>query len=440
MDNLETVRVLPPVARRKPAFWWPLATVLIVAVTLTAGLIALYIYYEREMQFRRDELRAEVDTAYLKRQAELKAESEAADLQLASLDQRLRLVSLGFREVARKVAPAVVNIRNEVELPQRNGPRDGPRNPPRPRRGRQLYDFETDRFYLEVGEGSGLLVKPGYVLTNFHVVDKAQRLRVTFASGQSVVVQADAVASDWLTDLAVVRLPAAPPTHLQADYNVTAAFADSDKDVHVGDWVLAVGSPFGLQQTVTAGILSAKARVELRILDQVDLLQTDAAINPGNSGGPLFDQHGRVVGVNVAIASDTGVNQGVGFAIPSNTAREIFDILVEQGEVVRGYLGIEMQEVPGDLARRLGVGDTGAVMVLDVVPGEPAAEAGFRRGDYILSYNHEPVGPVQPMNQLRKRIARTRPDTLVPVEVLRRDERRTLTVKLGKRATQPPPR
>src|SRR5262249_40593506 len=159
-------------------------------------------------------------------------------------------------------------------------------------------------------------------------------LRVTFASGRwaAVPVSSRTVATDPLTDLAVIRLPAASDAGLRHDFNVTAEFADSDKDVQVGDWVLAVGSPLGLKETVTAGIISAKGRI-LGMLDMVELLQTDAAINPGNSGGPLFDQHGRVAGINVAIASETGGNQGLGFAIPSNTAREIFAKLAEKGEV-----------------------------------------------------------------------------------------------------------
>src|SRR5439155_20385879 len=134
------------------------------------------------------------------------------------------------------------------------------------------------------------------------------------------------------------------------DLNASAEFADSDKDVHVGDWALAIGSPLGLRQTVTQGVISAKGRV-LGMLDLVELLQTDAAINPGNSGGPLFDQYGRVVGINVAIASDNGGNQGIGFAIPSNTARRIAAQLLEEGEVQRGYLGIALDEVPPAQAR-----------------------------------------------------------------------------------------
>src|SRR5207302_11308296 len=166
-----------------------------------------------------------------------------------------------------------------------------------------LFDPDKDRKYAQQGVGSGILVKPGFVLTNFHVIRQAQRLRITFASGHSIGVDPDAVASDPVTDLAVIRLPT--DASLKEDVNVTTPFADSDKDVHVGDWALAIGSPLGLRQTVTQGVVSAKGRL-LTMLDLVELLQTDAAINPGNSGGPLFDQYGRIMGLNVSIDSASG--------------------------------------------------------------------------------------------------------------------------------------
>jgi serine protease Do len=244
-------------------------------------------------------------------------------------------------------------------------------------------------------------------------------------------------AADPLTDLAVVRLPPADSTPFLPDYLVTAEFADSDRDVQVGDWVLAAGSPFGLKQTVTAGIVSAKGRAELGILDQVELLQTDAAINPGNSGGPLFDQRGRVVGVNVAIASASGANQGVGFAIPSNAVKEVLEQLVSRGEVVRGFLGVAMQEVPPGLERRLGVEGTGGVIVSQVGGDSPAERAGLRKGDLIVRYNHEPVGTLNPIGQLRQRIARTALDATVPVEIVRQGERRTVEVTIVKRQDRP---
>jgi serine protease Do len=376
------------------------------SLALAAALVALYLapFWARRLTVAQDQ--AAADAAYLKRQAELKADAEAADARLATLDLRFSLVSLGFRDVARKVAPVVVHIGNEIEveaaIPEHT-----------------FYEVDTDKQYLERAEGSGLLVKRGYVLTNEHVIQKAQRLRITFASGRSVTVEPEKVAADKATDLAVIHLPEPPDAKIGPDYEMAAEFADSDSDVQVGDWVLAAGSPFGLRQSMTAGIISAKGRVELHILDQVELLQTDAAINPGNSGGPLFDLRGRVAGVSVAIATEHGRNEGVAFAIPSNTVQEIFHDLVEKGEVVRGFLGIAMQEIPPGLERRLGVEQTGGVIVYCVEPGSPADQAGLRKGDVVIRYHGEALGTSNPLSQLRRRIAHTPPEKSVAIEVLR---------------------
>jgi serine protease Do len=401
-----------------------LAFVVTSAMLLAASLVALYKAPELSARWRLMEEQIAADAVFLRREAELRAESEAAERNLAALDRNVHLVSLGFREVARKVAPVVVNLTNEKEVHRPGG-------------RRTFYDYDSDRTYQQVAEGSGILVPNGHILTNHHVVQGAERLRVTFASGRWLAVSPEAVAADPLTDLAVVRLPPADSTPFQPDYLVTAEFADSDRDVQVGDWVLAAGSPFGLKQTVTAGIVSAKGRAELGILDQVELLQTDAAINPGNSGGPLFDQRGRVVGVNVAIASASGANQGVGFAIPSNAVKEVMEQLVSRREVVRGFLGIAMQEVPPGLERRLGVEGTGGVIVSQVGEDSPAARAGIRKGDLIVRYNREPVGTVNPINLLRQRIARTALDATVPVEIVRQGERQTVDVTIVKRQDKP---
>jgi S1-C subfamily serine protease len=372
--------------------------------------------------WRLADAQADAEATYLKRRAELKAEAEDADQRLEILDKRVHLTSLGFREVVRKVAPNVVNVVNLRE-PAEN----------RPFSKRMLFfDAEKDRSYAQEGVGSGILVKPGCVLTNFHVVRHAQRLRITFASGHSLGVDLDAVASDPVTDLAVIRLPANAPANLKDDMDVSTPFADSDKDVHVGDWALAMGSPLGLRQSVTQGVVSAKGRL-LNMLDLVELLQTDAAINPGNSGGPLFDQHGRIMGINVAIASDNGGNQGIGFAIPSNIAKKIFEQLLSQGEVLRGYLGIGLDELPGEKAKALGLGDQGGVRITLIQPNQPAARAGLHVGDVITRFNNEAFASDQAVRHFRQLISDTDPSGEISLEILRNGQKQNYQIKVGKR-------
>jgi serine protease Do len=423
MDELEPINT-PEMNGHSSTGHWPLALAVVLTGMLALGLLTLYIAPVLTVRWRVAADEAAADAAYLRRQAELRADSESANSRLEELDRRLHFVSLGFREVARKVAPVVVHIGNEIED---KGDPDGP----------GFFDFEGDRAYVERAEGSGILVEPGYVLTNRHVVNKAQRVRVTFASGRSLVASPDAISFDQPTDLAIIRLPESHRPSMKADYSVCAEFADSNRDVQVGDWVLAAGSPFGLRQSVTAGIISAKGRVDVRILDFVELLQTDAAINPGNSGGPLFDLHGRVVGINVAIASDNGRSDGVGFAIPSNTVREVFEQLKEYGKVERGFLGVLMREIVDGAEDRLGIANTGGVLVQRVEANSPAAEAGFRNNDLIVRLNDEPVGTGNAVRRLRQHIARLRPGTDATVEVVRNGRPLKLEVTLGKRPAAP---
>jgi S1-C subfamily serine protease len=389
---------------------------------LSMVILAVYAVPFLLIHWRLAEAQAEAEASYLKRRAELKAEAEHADERLDLLDKRVHLASLGFREVVRKVALNVVNIVNlreaKVHEPFSKRP--------------LIFDPDNDRKYSHQGVGSGIIVKPGYLLTNYHVVNKAQRLRITFASGHSLGVDMDAVAADPITDLAVIRLPADPPAIYKDDINITTVFADSDKDVHVGDWALAIGSPLGLRQTVTQGIVSAKGRL-LPMLDLVELLQTDAAINPGNSGGPLFDQHGRIMGINVAIASDNGGNQGIGFAIPSNTAKKIFEQLRTQGEVPRGYLGVAFKELPGEEAKALGLSDQGGVRITQVLPDESAAKAGLRAGDVITRFNDEALPTDQADHHFRQLVVTTDPKGEITLEILRNGHKRNIQIIVGKR-------
>ncbi|GEM_PF-3377370 len=416
----------PPVALHVGrAFWgWVMPSVVFVALVL----LVLYVTPFLLVHWRVKEVQAEAEAIYQKRRAELKAEAEHADARLDLLDKRVQLVSLGFREVVRKVAPRVVNVANYRD------PKHEILGPPGKRN--LFYDADKDRHYVQFGVGSGLIVKPGYVLTNHHVVEKAQRLRLTFASGRSLGLEPSAVVSDAITDLAVLRLPKELPEALKEECNQVADFADSDKDVQVGDWALAVGSPLGLKQTVTQGVISAKGRL-LHMLDLVELLQTDAAINPGNSGGPLFDQLGRVTGINVAIASDNGGNQGIGFAIPSNMTKKIVDQLIEKGEVPRGYLGIGLEELTGPKAKALGITD-GGVVITRIVPGEPAQLAGLQNGDVIVRINNEALSQFQPIRHLRQLIVDVMPDSEATLEIVRNGQRQTVKVKVGKRPANLP--
>jgi serine protease Do len=372
----------------------------------------------------------EAEVAYQRRRAELRAEAEAAQQMLDLLDKRVNLVSLGFRQVVRKVTPTVVNVSSYVE-PRAEGGLLGKAGPP-------FVDPDSGRKYRQAGVGSGVIVRSGYILTNYHVVRDADHLRVTFASGRSLGLSVpECIVSDPQTDLAVLRLPSSPPAELRPDMEAQSEFADSDKDVHRGDLVIALGSPLGLKQTVTHGIISAKGRLLDRIT-LVELLQTDAAINPGNSGGPLFDQYGRIAGINVAIASDNGGNQGIGFAIPSNTAKSIFEKLVSKGEVVRGYIGVVLSEMGKKEAQKLGLGKSGAVEIAQVVPNQAAAQAGLKVGDVIVTYNKNELEQINPVRQLRQMILDTDAGQKAAFEILRNGKRQTVGVTIGKRPTDLP--
>jgi S1-C subfamily serine protease len=412
-----------PAAVAARGLWhWIMPSVIFVALVM----LVLYITPYLLVHWRVREALAEAESTYLKRRAELKAEAEHADVRLGELNDRVQLASLGFREVVRRVAPSVVTVTNLLEPDSKDFPRFV--------KPTLVYDSETGRNYLQVGAGSGLIVAPGVILTNHHVVHGAQRLRIVFASGRLYSVDKSTVATDSITDLAVVRLPVTVPPEIEEESRATVEFADSDKDVQVGDFTLALGSPLGLKQTVTQGVISAKGRL-LGMLDLVELLQTDAAINPGNSGGPLFDHRGKVAGINVAIASETGGNQGIGFAIPSNTVKRIVEQLVNQGEVPRGYLGIALDEVSGAKAKKLGVSD-GAIVVMKVMPDEAAANAGIQEGDVVVGINGEPLSRHQPVRHFRQLIVDTPPDGQAVLEVLRDGERQEITVKVAKRPSK----
>jgi serine protease Do len=283
---------------------------------------------------------------------------------------------------------------------------------------RQFFgdDFEPNfRTPRRQGLGSAVIVsKDGYLLTNNHVVDNADEVKVTLNDGREFT--AKVVGKDPKTDIAVLKIDAKDLPSIP--------IADSEQ-IEVGDLVLAVGNPFGVGQTVTMGMVSATGRGNLG-LDYEDFIQTDAAINPGNSGGALVDAEGRLIGINTAILSRSGGNQGIGFAVPANLARNVMDGLIKDGRVVRGFMGVNIQNLTPVLAQEFGLKDeTSGVLVSDVTAKSPAERAGVKTGDLILEFNGKPV---RDSRHLKLQVAQVAPGDTVLVKVLRDGKPRTLEV------------
>jgi serine protease Do len=337
-------------------------------------------------------------------------------LQARIIPAALPVPSGSFSQVAESVAPAVVNINTLTRGAAGRTP---------------VEEFFGDeffrRFFGETPEnqrvqrslGSGVIVDPsGIVLTNAHVVDRATEIEVVTAEGKKH--KAKVVGADKRTDLAVLRLQGAGAPY------PAAPLGDSDK-LKVGDWVLAIGSPFGLQQTVTAGIISAKSR-QIGQGPFDDFLQTDAAINPGNSGGPLVNMSGEVIGINSAILSRSGGNVGIGFSIPSNLAKRIYTELVAKGKITRGWLGVSIQPLTPELAKGFGLKEPNGVLLSDVVQDSPAAKAGLVAGDIILEFDGKKVDTPQ---DLQKVVSVTPPGKGVPIKVWRDKGHKTFEIKIG---------
>ena len=354
----------------------------------------------QKVRLREAEAKAEAEAEFRKTEARLKAEANAAAEKLIKLE----VAPTAFKAVADKAGPAVVNISNIVF---------------------------TERGLIKTGEGSGVLYKiekdadglpSGYIITNSHVVQYpgsddryklTDRVGIHFSSGRSIIVDNSNIYHDPFYDLAVVKFDAADFDHL-----VTAEWGDSDQ-CNVGDWVVAIGSPFGLKQSVTTGIISAKGRKEVRMVE-TEVLQTDAAINSGNSGGPLLDIKGRVIGINVAIATnDSGGNMGIGFSIPSNVVKKVVEELTKPPyKVIRGYLGITMGEVDPRLINELRL--QGGAVVNTIVEGSPAEQAGIQPFDIITriqSKGNEHV--IRNSEELRLLIREMKPGDKLELEILR---------------------
>jgi len=356
-------------------------------------------------------------------------ESGSADrARLAELCEHDKLSAL-FREVARVVKPAVVVVHVKQEVAFNPSPPSDQEeflrrffgdDLPGPFRFRwETPEGQPQRRYYRRGMGSGVIIdaEHGYVLTNWHVVRSAEHVQVILADGRDF--DAEWVRTDQQTDLAVVKIPSG---------DLTEAVLGDSESVQVGDWVLAIGAPEGLPQTVTAGIISAMGRTTGRG-GYEDFIQTDAAINQGNSGGPLVNMRGEVIGINTAIVSRTGVNEGIGLSIPSNMVKRIMEQLIATGEVVRGYLGVQIQDVDQDLVKSFDLPDTNGALISQVAAKTPAEAAGLKPGDFIVSLDGEAVENV---NRLRNRVAAVRPGTSVKLEVYRDGKKRTVEVRIGK--------
>lgn len=271
------------------------------------------------------------------------------------------------------------------------------------------------REFRQHGLGSGFIIsEDGYVVTNNHVVDRAQDIQVILEGGEKY--EAKVIGKDPKTDLALLKIE--PKGKLPA-----IVFGDSDK-LRIGDWVIAIGNPFGLGHTVTAGIVSAKGRV-LGFGNYDDFIQTDAPINPGNSGGPLFNLQGEVVGVNTAIVAG---GQGIGFAIPINMARNVVEQIKDKGRVIRGWLGVLVQQVTPEIAEGMNLKEPRGALVSDVTPGGPAEKAGIKRGDVIVGINEHEVKSV---SDLTSAVALTPPGTQSKLHVIREGEEKEITVTIG---------
>jgi serine protease Do len=332
-----------------------------------------------------------------------------------------------FAPLVKKITPAVVKVFTTTRVHNTSYNLDG--NSPMddmlrrffgdefggmPRQERRNFNMPMPR---QTGVGSGVIVtKDGYILTNNHVVDGADEVKVVMTDGREFV--AKVIGRDPKSDVAVIKIDA-------KDLPVVT-IADSDK-VEVGDVVLAVGNPFGIGQTVTTGIVSATGRSGAVGLDYEDFIQTDAAINPGNSGGALVDAEGRLIGINTAILSRTGANNGIGFAIPSNLARDVMGSLIKDGKVTRGFFGVMIQDVTPALAREFKLKEANGALVGDVTAKSPAEKAGIQSGDIIEEFNGKKVTD---SHHLKLEVARIAPGTKVPVTVLRDGSAKHLEVTI----------
>lgn len=333
-------------------------------------------------------------------------------------------ISKVFTAVAKKSSPAVVYIKAEGvgdndELIADPFQSQAPQDP----FGEDFFNrffgspYRTPPKQATISQGSGFFVSnTGHIMTNAHVVKGASKITIILTDGREM--PAEMIGFDTSTDVAVIKVEGKNFPFLP--------LGDSDL-MEIGEWVIAIGSPFQLQSSVTVGVISAKGRQNLRITDFEDFIQTDAAINPGNSGGPLINLEGQAIGINTAIVSKGGGYMGIGFAIPSNMAKHIMDQIIDSGTVTRGYLGVALQPLDQDMADAFGLEKPEGALVAEVMKGSPADLAGLKQGDIILQYNNTPVKSI---GSFRNEISMIKPGTKVVLKVNRNGKILTLTATL----------
>ncbi len=345
-------------------------------------------------------------------------------------------LQLGFVDVAQHVRPAVVHLGTIQRAKNRRGP-----NLPQGNDDPFFRDFFNQFFgsegpdsrseFRRPGLGSGVIIdKRGLVLTNFHVVKGADEILIRLSDKREY--RGQILGTDPKTDLALVKF--------QPDHELTVASMGNSDALRVGEWAIAIGNPFGLDQTVTVGVISATGRSDVGIATYENFIQTDASINPGNSGGPLVNLKGEVIGVNTAIVA---AGQGIGFAIPINMVKRVVDQLVDKGKVVRGWLGVALQPLSPDLAQSLGLAGTNGAVVGSTITGSPAAQAGLQQGDVIVAYDSTPVDDYRHVQRL---VAETRVGKSVTLQIVRKKQKMDVAVTIAEvpdesaRRPGPPPK
>jgi len=337
----------------------------------------------------------------------------------------LKKTGKAFAEVAKKTLPGVVFIEVEKTIKGRTEIPD------------PFFDFFGDDFfrrffegrgygfqprqYKQSGQGSGFIIsKDGYILTNNHVAGDADKITVKLKDGRKF--QAKLIGSDPKTEIALIKI--------EGDNFPYIELGDSS-ELEIGEWVIAIGNPFGLAETLTVGVVSAVGRSNVGITDYEDFIQTDAAINPGNSGGPLLNIEGKAVGINTAIYTRSGGYMGIGFAVPINMAKQIVNQLKEKGSVIRGFLGVQLnpQDVDEDMAKSFGMDESGGVLIAEVIPGSAAEKAGLQSGDIIVEMNGEKV---KDNKSFRNAIAMMAPGTKVKFTIFRDGKKMNINAVIGK--------